>query len=176
MSTPFLRRSPLTLMVLGVVGLLVSGCAHYRLGSGAAAPFRTLYLEPISDNARVPQSRALLDGRVRSAFIRDGRASVVATADAAEATLTLSIAEYRREVAAVRENDTGLARKFNVHLTLSCRLRDNRTGRMVWEDRAITVQREAFTDGGQLQAEFQVLPLLAEAAAAKVVHDALDVW
>ena len=173
---PFLRRLPWTLAWLCVAILLGAGCAHYRLGSGAAAPFRTLYLEPVADQARVPQSRALLDGRLRATFIRDGRTSLVDRADAAEATLTVVIAEYRREVAAVRENDTGLARKYNVLFTLICRLRDNRSGQLIWEDRAITVQREAFTDGGQLQAEYQTLPLLAETAAAKVVHAALDVW
>jgi hypothetical protein len=38
------------------------------------------------------------------------------------------------------------------------------------------VQREAFTDSGQLQSEYQTLPLLAESLAAKVTHAALDVW
>lgn len=176
MSTPSLCRLLSALLTLGALGLLAAGCAHYRLGTGAAAPFRTLYLEPIADSTRVPQARALLDGRVRAAFNRDGRTGVLAAPESAEATLTITITGYRREVAAVRENDTGLARKFNVQLTLSCRLRDNRSGQLIWTDHTITVQREAFTDSGQLQAEFQTLPLLAEAAAAKLVHDALDVW
>lgn len=172
---PSLRRSCLALAAI-VAWAVVAGCAHYHLGAGSEAPFKTVGLEPIADTARVPQSRALLDTRIREAFIRDGRASVVANAKEAEATLTVAISDYRREVAAVRENDTGLARKFNVQLTLNCRLRDNRSGRMIWEERSISVVREVFTDGGQLQSEYQTLPLLAEAAAVKLVHAALDVW
>ena len=173
MSSP--RRFWLAVCAALTVAAL-SGCAHYQLGPGNKVPFRTLFLEPIIDTARVPQSRALLDTRLREAFIRDGRASFVATANDADATLTVTISDYRREVAAVRENDTGLARKFNLQFTVNCRLRDNRSGRMIWEDRAINVVREAFTDSGQIQAEYQALPLLAEAAAAKVVHAALDIW
>lgn len=172
---PSLRRLWLALFSATMFAAL-SGCAHYRLGLGSQAPFRTLYLDPIADTARVPQSRALFDARIREAFIRDGRASPVTNTPEADATLTVSISDYGREVAAVRENDTGLARKFNLRLTLTCRLRDNRSGRMIWEDRNISVVREAFTDSGQLQAEYQALPILAEAAASKIVHAALDVW
>jgi outer membrane lipopolysaccharide assembly protein LptE/RlpB len=173
---PSTRRLWLTLAgALGAV-LLLAGCAQYRLGTETKVTFRTVFLEPVQDSARVPQSRALLDGRLREAFLRDGRTSVVAAANDADVTLTVAITDYRREVAAVRENDTGLARKFNLLFTVACRLRDNRSGRMIWEDRTITVQREAFTDSGQLQAEYVTLPLLAEAAAGKIVHAALDVW
>jgi hypothetical protein len=40
----------------------------------------------------------------------------------------------------------------------------------------VNAVREVFTDSGQLQSEFQTLPLLADALATKVVHTALDVW
>ena len=86
------------------------------------------------------------------------------------------INDYHREVAAVREGDTGLARKFNVTLGATCTLRDNRTGQALFENRSVSAVREVFTDSGQLQAEYQTLPLLADALATKVVHTALDVW
>jgi len=38
------------------------------------------------------------------------------------------------------------------------------------------VTREAFTDGGQLQSEYQALPLIAEALAQRVALAALDTW
>jgi hypothetical protein len=88
------------------------------------------------------------------------------------------------EVATVREGDAGLARKFNLYLTASCSLRDHRrgaastpgNGTYFFERRPITVQREAFTDVGQLQSEYQALSLLAESLAARISHLVLDVW
>ena len=98
------------------------------------------------------------------------------SAGGADATLHVVINDYHREVAAVREGDTGLARKFNVTLGALCTLRDNRTGKAIFENRPISAVREVFTDSGQLQADYQTLPLLSDALAAKVVHTALDVW
>ena len=156
--------------------VLLAGCANYQLGTGSTPGFRTLYVEPVTNKTLLPQSQPIVSTRLRESFARDARVQLAGSPDAADATLIVVINEYRREVAAVREGDTGLARKFNVTLGASCTLRDNRTGKAIFENRSITAIREVFTDSGQLQTEFQTLPLLAEALAAKVVHAALDVW
>ncbi len=172
-----LRLSPL-LVVIGALAALLSGsgCANYRLGTGSTTSFRTLYIEPVGNQTRLPQSQALVSTRLRETFARDGRVTLANSGSAADATLTVVINYYAREIAAVREGDTGLARKFNVTLGASCTLRDNRTGRPIFENRPINAVREVFTDSGQLQAEFQTLPLLAESLALKVAHASLDVW
>ena len=167
-----LRRAlPMTL-----AALLFTGCAHYRLGTGNTPSFRTLYVEPVTNKTLLPQSQPLVSTRLRESFARDARVQLTSSSGSADATLMVVINDYHRDIAAVREGDTGLARKFNVTLGASCTLRDNRTGTMIFENRPIVAVREVFTDSGQLQAEYQTLPLLAEALAAKVVHTALDVW
>ena len=170
----FHRRVALFFLI-GVT-LLATGCANYRLGTGATPLFRTLYVEPVANRTLLPQSQALLSTRVRESFARDARVQLVNSAGAADASLVIVINDYHRDVAAVREGDTGLARKFNVTLGATCTLRDNRTGKAIFENRPISAVREVFTDSGQLQSEYQTLPLLADALAAKVVHTALDTW
>lgn len=164
------------LWLLAAVLAFATGCAHYQLGTGAKPAFRTLYVEPVANRTMLPQSQPLLSTRLRETFARDARVSLVNAAAGADATLTVVIHDYHRDIAAVREGDTGLARKFNVTLGALCTLRDNRTGRMIFENRPITAVREVFTDSGQLQSEYQTLPLLADALALKVAHAALDVW
>ena len=161
---------------LGLVAAVLGGCANYQLGTGGTPAFHTLYIEPTANKTLVPQAQALLSIRLRETFARDARVQLVSSATGADATLSLTIDSYRREIAAAREGDTGLARKFNVTLGATCSLRDNRTGRAIFEQRPVTAVREVFTDSGQLQSEYQALPLLAEALAAKVAHAALDVW
>ncbi len=156
--------------------LLLAGCSHYRLGTGGTVSFRTLHIEPVANTTLLPQAQALVTARLREAFARDARVQLVNSAAGADAVLTLTINDYRREVAAVREGDTGLARKFNVTLGVVCTLRDARDGKLLLDRRAVSAVREVFTDGGQLQAEYQTLPLLADTLAAKVTHAALDVW
>ena len=173
----FLAIRPLSAVACLLSSVLwTSSCSHYQLGLGSAPSFRTLYVAPVANTTLLPQSQALLSTRLRETFARDGRISLVNAPEAADATLTVTIDNYYRDVAAVREDDTGLARKFNLMLGAACTLRDNRTGKAIFENRPISAVREAFTDSGQLQAEYQTLPLLADALAAKVAHATLDVW
>jgi hypothetical protein len=155
---------------------LATGCAHYQLGTGGTPTFRTLYVEPVANQTLVPQAQPLLSTHLRETFARDGRVALANSSAGADATLTVVLDDHHREVAASREDDTGLARKFNVTLGVTCTLRDNRSGKLIFERRQISAVREVFTDSGQLQAEYQTLPLLAEVLATKVAHAALDVW
>ena len=153
-----------------------AGCSHYQLGTDAKLAFRTLYVAPVENKTLLPQARELVSAQLREAFARDARVTLANSPESADATLTVVLTDYHREIATVREGDTGLARKFNLTLGAACSLRDNRAGKDLFTRRAVSVQRESFTDSGQLQSEYQALPLLAESLATKVTHAALDVW
>ena len=154
-----------TLLLLSA--FLAQGCANYRLGTGADPSFATLFIEPAKNKTKLAQSQALVSTMIREAFIRDGRVTVVDNPDEADATLEVTLVNYHRDNAANREDDVGLARKFTLYLRASCRLRDNRTGRMLFDGRIVEVQRESFTDNGlgsvpfgtsndQLQSEYNL--------------------
>ena len=128
--------------LLLVSALLTQGCQNYRLGSGPAPSFATLYVEMAKNKTTLAQSQVLTTTMIREAFIRDGRVEVVGSKSDADATLEVSLDNYRRENAGNREDDNGLARKFTLHLRASCSLRDNRTGRMLFDGRIIEVQRD----------------------------------
>jgi hypothetical protein len=165
-----------------------SGCANYHLGMQGKLAFQTVFIEPVDNTAGVPQATPLISTQLREAFIRDGRVQVVASPELADATLKVTLVQYNRVVATVLPNDTGRARKFDVSLQASCTLRD-RTGAILFENRAVTAQRQVFTgdDPGALppgapyisnqrQAEYQALPLIASTLADRVTHTTLDVW
>jgi outer membrane lipopolysaccharide assembly protein LptE/RlpB len=173
--------------LLLVGAFLAQGCAHYRLGSGPAPTFASLYIEPAKNKTTMAQARTVVSTMVREAFIKDGRVELVDNKGDADATLEVTLLKYRRDNAANREDDNGVAREFTLRLTASCSLRDNRTGKMLFDERLIEVQREAFLDNGlgsvpfgtsndQLQSEYNTLPLLAELLSDKVTHAVLDVW
>lgn len=175
---PLFRRPFAVVALLSAIIWLGAGCAHYRLGTAATAKlaFHTLYVAPVENKTLLPQARALVTTQLREAFARDVRVTLVNSPDAADATLAVTIVSYRRDVLTVREGDTGLARKFNLTLATTATLRDHRENKPLFENRPIEVQREVFTDSGQLQSEYQTLPLLAESLAAKLTHATLDVW
>jgi hypothetical protein len=169
-----LRLLPIVVCFLSSV-FWISGCSHYQLGTGATPTFHTLYVEPVGNKTMLPQAREIVSTRLREAFARDGRVAIVNSPTEADATLTVVIADFHRDIAAAREGDTGLARKFDLTLGVDCTLRQ-RDGKVLFENRRINAQRESWTDSGQLQSEYQTVPLLAESLATKVTHAALDVW
>jgi hypothetical protein len=165
---------PTAFCLLLLLGL--AGCAHYQLGTEGKLAFTTLYVEPVANKTLLPQAQTVVSTPLRAAFIADARVTLVNSAAEADATLAVTITDYHRDMTAAREDDTGLARKFVLTLGTSCTLRDNRSGKLLFEKRAVEAKRDVFTDSGQLQAEYQDLPLLAEDLAKKVAHTVLDVW
>jgi len=168
-------RFRISALFVATLAVGLTACSHYQLGTTGKLSFSTLYVEPASNQTLLPQAQAIISTQLREAFAKDGRVTLVASPEAADATLRVNLRDYHRDVASVLENDTGLARKYTLTLEVVCTLR-NRAGDNLFTDRAIRVQRDAFTDGGQLQSEYQTVPFLAEALAKKVVHAVLDVW
>jgi len=176
--------SALFLLTAILLSALGAGCANYRLGTGATLPVRTLYVETVENGSGVPQAVALFTTQLREAFLRDGRVRLVNSASDADASLLVKLTRYGREVATVLPNDTGLARKFHLTLDATISLRDDRSGKTFFTDRALVARRQVYTDdprasgqfGNQRQSEYQALPLLADTLAQAAAKSVLDVW
>ncbi|MSU69362.1 MAG: hypothetical protein EXS39_00995 [Opitutaceae bacterium] len=162
-------------LLLAIIGLL-TGCSHYQLGTGGQLAFTTLYVAPVANRTLLPQAQAIMSAALREEFLQDSRVTLVNSPGDADATLTVTLSDYYRDVATVRPSDNGLARQFALTLGATATLHDNRTGRNLFEDRPVRAVRDAFTDRGQLQSESQSLPLLAGALAGKTAHLVLDGW
>lgn len=158
--------------------LLLSGCAHYRLGTSGELSFHTLYVAPVvNENSNLPQAVAVVSTQLREAFLHDSRVILVNTPEEADATLTVRLVKYGRKSTARQANDTGLARKFDITLDAKATLVDNKDHKPLFTDRKVQAVRQIFTDNDQqLQAEYQNVPLLAETLAKNVRSAALDIW
>lgn len=156
--------------------LWLGACTGYHLGTGSEPKFSRLYVAPTGSDLILPQAAAIVSTQVREAFLKDGRVSLADSAAEADAVLTIKLAGYGRETAVVRTDDTGLARRFDVTLRARATLTDRRSGKALFTDRPLVVKQGVFTDGGQLQSEYQALPILAEELARQAVHTTLDTW
>jgi outer membrane lipopolysaccharide assembly protein LptE/RlpB len=164
-------------ILLGLVGLILSGCSNYHLGTGGHVSFHTLYVAPVvNENSNLPQAVAITSTQIREAFLRDPRVILVNTPGEADATLTVTLVSYSRKAQTRQSVDTGLARKFDVTLDAEATLRSNHDNKVIFQDRKVQAVRQVFVDSGQLQAEYQNVPLLAEELGRKVLSATLDVW
>lgn len=152
------------------------GCAGYQLGTGTTPKFTTLFIAPVTTEALVPQARELVTTQLREAFIKDGRVRLVDSPAEADAVLQLALTGYDRVVAVSRQDDTGLARRFDVSLRAHATLTNERTKEAYFVRRPLTAKRGVFTDGGLVPSEYQALPLLAEQLANEATHTVLDTW
>ncbi|HQY05214.1 MAG TPA: LPS assembly lipoprotein LptE [Lacunisphaera sp.] len=156
--------------------LCSTGCAGYQLGTGTAPKFTTLYIAPVTTVALIPQAREIVTTQLREAFLKDGRVKLVASPAEAEAVLQIALIGYDRTVAVSRQDDTGLARRFDVSLRAHATLTDQRTKQSLFVQRPLTAKRGVFTDSGLVPAEYQTIPLLAELLANEATHAVLDTW
>ena len=90
-------RLALLLPLLCSLALAASGCAHYRLGTGTKIPFSSLYVAPVQNHAGLPQAAAIVSAQLRETFLRDGRLTLAASPEEADAVLTVTLASYGRE-------------------------------------------------------------------------------
>ncbi|HLP25325.1 MAG TPA: LPS assembly lipoprotein LptE [Acidobacteriota bacterium] len=164
------------ILSFAALALGLASCANYHLGTGAEPRFQTLHVTVVKSDVLVPQAVALVTTQVREAFIKDGRVRLVDSAAEADAELTLTLEEYRREQTVARTDDTGLARRYDVVLQARASLLDRREKKIVFANQPLTVTRGVLTDSGQLQSEYQALPLLAVQLAERALHATLDTW
>jgi hypothetical protein len=168
------RPTLIFLFVFAVFGLI--GCSHYQLGTGATPRFSRLYIAPITSDVIIPQAQALVTTQLREAFLKDGRVTLAASPEAADAVLRVVLSGYQRDVAVSRPNDTKLARRFEMTLRARATLVIGAEAKSAFTDRPLVANRGVFNDSGQQQSEYQALPLLAEKLAQEALHATLDTW
>jgi outer membrane lipopolysaccharide assembly protein LptE/RlpB len=166
----------LSVFALSVLLLSLGACSSYHLGTGTEPKFSRLFIAPVGSEVLVPQAKATVTTQLRESFLKDGRVALADSAAEADAVLTIKLTGYGRDTTVARADDTGLARRFDVSLRARATLTDRRTGKDLFTNRPFTAKRGVFTDSGQLQSEYQALPLLAAELARQTVQAALDSW
>ncbi len=173
------KKLILTYILLALVFVFVlginTGCTSYHLGKSADMPFKTLYIEPVSNRSFAPQTQALLNENLIEAFLRDGQIRIVDESQA-ETTLRVVITRYDREIAARQKDDTFLGRTFGVTLEVQVSLIDNLTGNLYFAGRNLSTNDNILIDDGLPQSEYQTIPVLTRSLAQKIKNTVISVW
>lgn len=177
-------------LIIRIVSLLalvfLTGCASYRLGDPAPTPFRTLYIQPASNQSFAPMAIASISTEIREAFIRDGRVSIVVGEDRADAVLSIDLTDYRRNAVSRDTNDTVRARDFNIQQQATLSLYDNRNGGFYFKDRPITANTSAYVSNPYIEsgitgddyrnAEASAVARLARDIGRQAADNVLNNW
>ncbi|BET67695.1 hypothetical protein ASA1KI_26130 [Opitutales bacterium ASA1] len=164
-----------TFVVLLGASVLLGGCIGYRFGSAPKPPFRSVHVAAPVNASFAPQSVALLGTVVRREIDRSADFRV-ADERRADAVLTITLRDLRRELSADRAGDTGLARKWRVTLTADCTLVDRNGGRTFFENRPVSAFDEIYTDSGQTTTEAQNMPVLMTRLGEAIARELASGW
>jgi len=169
--------------------LCISGCASYQLGSSAEVPFKTLYVEPVTNDSYAPQAQAAVSAKIRDVLIRDGRIQLVTKPEKADAILSVNLTDYTRTGNTRRSVDTERAQDFQVQLKAEVSLFNQTAGSYYFTDRTLAETTYAYADdpyqgtlntsfGTQsfLAAEYQAMPILARGLARQIADTILSSW
>ncbi len=165
----------------------LGGCKSYQFGNPAELPFKSIYIKPVSNDSFAPQAQALLSSQIREAFIRDGRAQLVTSEEAADAVLLVNLTDYNRIAAARQRNDTAVARDFDLTLTAAVSLFNQNKGDYFFQERLIAETSKAYVNDpfptagvpqaqDFLQSEYQAMPRMTRDLARKIADEVLSPW
>lgn len=163
------RIAPLGI-VLAVIGLLLTGCAGYRLGTPSARKsISSIYIAPVQNRSEAPQVRALMASSLRDVFVEEGVVNL-ASQDHAAATLEIKIEDYSRRRGASTQEDSERALSFETSLTAMVRVVDASSGEVLISDFTVTSNGISLAHPSSVDSEYQSLPSLVNDLAHRI-HD-----
>lgn len=156
--------------------VLLQSCSHYQLGTPPKrVSFHSLYVAPIVNESFVPQAQALLSAQVIQ-LVHESNITTTACPEDADATLSITLREHSRSIAASQENDSFIGSAFTIVLKASINLIDNRTGQIYVENYPTCASIYEITTPTLQAIEYQDMPILTRKLAQNICNLILNLW
>ena len=166
------RRS----FLLAATLLLPTACATYKLGLPEGPPFNSVQVEVVKNASFAPQMQGYLTRSLREVFSTGPSHVRLGAGDAADATLSITVDDYRRRMATTNPNDTGEPNSYHLEISAKATLVDNRTGDTYFKNRPFRSTIRSFGADQLPERERQNLPLLARDLAKDIYEEVTTAW
>jgi hypothetical protein len=171
----------LVLLLTAIALLALNGCANYEWNK-PALPFKTIYVQPATNDSLAPQAQASLSTQIRQALIRDGRLQIVSKPSKAEAILQVNLTQYRRNTGARSSVDTEIALAFDLTLEAQIALYNTSNQDYYFKSRTIRANTNALSNIPETGedtlslSEYQAMPRLTLNLGHKIANEILSIW
>lgn len=163
----------LRLLVAALAAACCAGCA-YRLGPASTMNVRSIAIPNFHNKTYEPRISVQVTNAVIKRIQTDGAIRVVSE-EGADATLTGDIVSWRREPLLFRQDNTLMAKQYELNVQAHVILTDNRTGKRLLEGDFVG-KTQYFFGNDMTQAERQAFPLAAEDLARRITDRIVDAW
>lgn len=160
-------------IILLAFAALTSGC-NYRMGTTAEPPFSSITIETVKNDSFAPQMQAEMHRQLADTFAQEAVLHVVPSGG--RGRLSVTITDYRRDVAAVNPSDTVAAASYSMTLEAKATLTDVASGKVLFRDRPFRAMLPAYAKVGFNRTESQTLPLLSRELAKNIKDAVVGVW
>jgi hypothetical protein len=162
-------------LVLQLISLLATGCAGYHVGPVTQRNFKSIAVPMFRNRTLRPQLEAQITNAIIKGLQQDGSLRVESEPNA-DVILDGAIIHYERTTLRSLRSDTRVPREFEITITVRVEAKDRRTGEIVLKSTEVTGKSDVFIGEDQQSAELQVLPLIANDVARKVVSLLVESW
>ena len=156
------------------LGLVLSGCAGYRLGptNGVHAGSRSVQINPFFNQTDEPRLVEAVTSALRKTLQQDGTYRLN-TSNEGDIIVTGVIVKYDRSHLSFQPTDILTPRDYRVSLTAQIVARERLTGKVLF-DRPVSGQTTVRLSADQTNAERQAVPLLAQDLAKNATSLLVD--
>jgi hypothetical protein len=156
------------------LGLVLSGCAGYRLGptNGVPAGSRSVQINLFVNQTDEPRLVEAVTSALRKTLQQDGTYRLN-TSNQGDIVVTGTIVRYDRSQLSFQTTDILTPRDYRVSLTAQILARERLTGKVLL-DRAVSGQTTVRLSADQTNAERQAVPLLADDLAKNATSLLVD--
>jgi hypothetical protein len=158
-----------------VISLLSAGCAGYHVGPVAHRDFNSIAVPMFRNRTLRPQLEAQISNAIIKNLQQDGSVRIQSEPNA-DVVLNGAVVRFQRAPLRSLHTDTGVPREYEITIAVRVEAKDRRTGEVVLKSTEITGKSDVFIGEDQQSAELQVLPLIADDIARKVVGLLVESW
>ncbi len=161
--------------ILGLgLGLLISGCAGYRLGSMLPPDIKTVYVPTFINKTSELQLEVQTTQSLIEELQRDGSLRVV-NQDQADVTLTVTLRNYRIQPVSYRSTERTTAREYRILLQAAI-VMTRGNGSVVVDNPNVTGEYVFQVAGDISSSKLTGLPLASEDLAHNIVEKIVEYW
>jgi len=163
------------LLLVLTLTVCLTGCAGYRAGPTLGANYRSVAVQVFRNKTYQPQIENQITGAIIRGLQADGTLRIDSAARA-DLILTGEITQYSRHVLRSQPNDSNAPREYRITIEARIEARDRVTGQVLVGPTTVAGNGDTFIGDDLQSAEQQVLPLVANDLAKRVVTLLAEKW
>jgi hypothetical protein len=158
-----------------LTSLFTAGCAGYHVGPVTKRNFKSIAVPMFRNRTLRPQLEAQITNAIIKGLQQDGSLRIQSEPNA-DVVLDGAVVRFQRAPLRALRTDTGVPREYEITITVRVEAKDRRTGEIALKSTEVSGKSDVFIGEDQQSAELQVLPLIADDIARKVVGLLVESW